>query len=204
MVLFSSILNAGNVTEQDIKAVYLYNFLRFVTWPEADNQDVSAKSSVAICILGNDDYSKAFKAVENQPLKSDHRILVIDRLTTFSTINQLLHCQLLFITASEHPQSQTIINALQKQNILLIGESLGFIEAGGMMEFHRVADKIRWRINLTAATRAGFKIDRRLLRSATQVIQKTLNDNIDLTKQALPQVNQDQSLTTRDSNGERL
>ena len=50
-----------------------------------------------------------------------------------------------------------------------MGETEGFAQRGGVINFTKVGDKIRFEINPEAAKRAQLKISSRLLRIATLV-----------------------------------
>ena len=55
--------------------------------------------------------------------------------------------------------------------ILTLGETNGFCETGGVVQFVMRQRKVRFRINVTAAERAGLKISSRLLDLAEVVRQ---------------------------------
>jgi hypothetical protein len=59
-------------TEYQMKAAFLFNFAKFIDWPE--NGPMSSQSTFSICILGPDSFRQSLddafrgKSVENQPV----------------------------------------------------------------------------------------------------------------------------------------
>jgi len=62
--------------------------------------------------------------------------------------------------------------ALKGSPILTIGESDGFLESGGIINFLMEDEKVRFEINNTAAKQARLKIRSKLLRLAQRVIEE--------------------------------
>jgi len=72
---------------------------------------------------------------------------------------------------SEQKQSREIIDIVGKDGVLTVGDTSGFIESGGGINFLMEENKIRFDINLTAAEKAGLKIRSQLLRLAKRVVK---------------------------------
>jgi len=73
------------------------------------------------------------------------------------------HCQIVFVSSSEIPHLADIIEAVQGENVLLVGETNGFAASGGTIEFTLEDDRVRFAINTDAADRSGLKFSSKLL-----------------------------------------
>ena len=170
-----------------IKAAFLYNFIKFVDWPEdkiADSNDV-----ITIGIIGNDPFEDAFEPIKAKKVKD--KTLVIKHFPSIITYkarykkdeykadygDAFKKCHLLFISSSEKEHIEEIINLVEGGSVLTVGETAGFIEAGGIINFVMEQKKVRFEINNAAAKQAELKMRSQLLRLAKKVIdEKTPKD----------------------------
>ena len=84
--------------EYQIKAVFLYNFVQFVEWPDAAFSDAGAP--LRIGVLGEDPFGPALdEAVQGETIRS--RRLVVKRA---QRLDELADCQLVFYANSEARQ----------------------------------------------------------------------------------------------------
>ncbi len=149
-------------TDYDVKAVYLYNFGRFVEWPSS----VIAKSDVYnICILGQDPFGPALDATLAGETIGGKNISA----KRISTPQEAVDCQILFMSAAEENQLNRIIEALDKGAILTVSDMPRFSRRGGMIQFVVEGKKVRFEVNLTAVQRAGLTLSSELLKVATAV-----------------------------------
>jgi len=166
--------------EHELKAAVIYNFIRFAEWPESKLAD---GNEIVMGLLTAYPFANAFDPVKDRPIKD--RKLVIKELGTFTLLDKLLdpnepskgvkalsQCHLLFICDSEKKHIGEILKAVEDCNVLTVGESENFLEAGGIINFIPQAEKPDFEVNLIAAKRAGLQISSRVLRLAKKVIQE--------------------------------
>jgi hypothetical protein len=146
--------------EYQIKAVFLFNFAQFVTWPP--EAFASQDQPLRIGILGGDPFGTFLDETVKGEKVGDHP-LVIQR---YGGVEEVRDCQILFVTASESGEMKEILSALKGKSILTVGDKEGFIRGGGMVRFIMVGNKIRLRINPEAAKSAGLTISSKILRLA--------------------------------------
>jgi hypothetical protein len=152
--------------ESTIKAAYLYNFGRYVRWPSGTFR--SDQDSFVIGVLGADTLDVDLDRIARAK-KIEGRSIVIRR---FTSLKKYSPCHVLFVPASVKPEQQLeTIGRLQKVPVLLVGETPGFAERGGTVNFFIEENKIRLQINQQAAERAGLKISAKLLHLAVLVKQ---------------------------------
>ena len=145
--------------EYMIKAAFLYNFAKFVEWPS--NAFTDKKAPVRLCVLGEDPFGIALDSIEGKTIHG--RKLTIERLNSTKDITI---CHILFISETEKKQLVNVFDHVKDSSVLTIGDTENFAGLGGIINFTMVKKKIRFRINLAAADRAGLKISSKLLKLA--------------------------------------
>lgn len=152
-LLFSQPLYADAV-EYKIKAGYLYNFTKFITWPE----DKSA--SFNLCILGDDPFGALIEPIEQRtafgkPIK----LFRLDNINTLLRISKTTLCHILFVSSSI-----PIPPSIHKdKNILMVGESENFARNGGMVGFITEDSRIKLQINRKAFQESELKVSAKLM-----------------------------------------
>jgi hypothetical protein len=150
--------------EYRVKAAFLYNFILFVEWPA--EAFARSDSPLTICILGKSPFSDALDSLRDKTVKK--RKLMVQQI---STVQEIGSCQVLFISASEKMHLLTILAAVKNQNVLTVSDLERFTQAGGIINFVALDDKVRFEINLKAAQQSRIKISSQLLKLARDVIE---------------------------------
>ena len=148
-----------------LKAAFLYNFAKFVEWPPA--AFVGETSPIVIGILGEDpipirgDLERAIlgKTINSRPLE----------IKPFRSAADATNCHLLYIGASEKAHLKQILDSLLGASVLTVGETDGFIQKGGMINFIQEKAKFRFEINERAAKSVNLKISSKLLSLASHI-----------------------------------
>jgi hypothetical protein len=152
--------------EYQVKAAFLLNFIRFVEWPPDTFK--TATDPLVVGILGKDPFNGALeKTVSDKTV--DGRPVVIRR---FSDTGAARACQVVFLAGQESRRLGDVTGASASQGVLIVGESDGFAERGGMINFIVQGDHVRFQINPSAAARVGLKISSKLLQLAVVVGEK--------------------------------
>jgi len=153
------------VTEYGLKAAYLFNFAKFVEWPEGafDNEE----APLQIGILGEDPFGEELDRVVSGKSVGKHPIKV-RRFGPFSKASppDLRRCQVLFVAYSEKGKVREVLAALSGAGVLTVSEIERFHILGGMISFDQVGKKIALVINPAAAQHAGLLVSARLLQVA--------------------------------------
>jgi hypothetical protein len=162
MGVLSSRVQAQASGEYQVKAAFLYNFLKFVDWPAQSFANDS--SPFIIGVVGNDTFNSAIdQAVSGKT--ANGRPIVIKR---FASAKTLTYCHILFISPSERDRFRQILETTGS-GVLTVSETDGFAQIGGVVNFTLVDSKVRFEINQSAAERAGLKISAKLLSVARVV-----------------------------------
>lgn len=143
-----------------VKAVFLFNFTQFISWPDSAFSEPGA--ALVVGIYGKDPFGPFLDEVFNGESMGGHPLAV----KRCSSLNDILDCHILFIHASESKHVKTILAFLDGRAVLTVGEAPGFTRQGGMVRFLQEDNKIRLRINLGRVKGAGLIASSKLLQLA--------------------------------------
>lgn len=150
--MFSQSLCADDASvEYQIKAGYLYNFTKFITWP-ADNAE-----AFNLCIVGDDPFGELIDPIEQRSVMG--RPIKLSRFGSLGSIDKELHCHILFVSSSIKYTSAT----RNVDNTLIVGESEDLIAQGGIIRFVNKQGKIKLQCNQKRIKQSGLKISAKLL-----------------------------------------
>lgn len=149
--------------EYEIKAAFLYNFAKFIDWPESSFADPGAP--FAICVLGGDPFGRTLDDALQGRKVGRHPVT----LARLQDAVQARRCQIVFVSSSESRRLPEIEDQLRGASVLLVGEFPGFAGAGGTLQFTIEDNRVRFLINTDAAQRAGLRLSSKLLSVATVV-----------------------------------
>jgi hypothetical protein len=153
----------GSHLEYRVKAAFLLNFAKFVSWPPKTFTNSDAQ--INICIVGQD----PFGLILDQTITGEYVDKREIRAHRLSSIGDFRGCNILFISRAEREHSRQLLSRLSQTNVLTVAEFSGFAESGGMVEFLIDAGKVRFYINAAAAEAAGLRFSSQLLRVAKEV-----------------------------------
>lgn len=151
-------------SEDEVKAAFLYNFTRFVEWPEDAFPPRGAP--FLLCVLGDEAFgAEVLETVAGKTV--DGRAAAVRQV---SELSELSECQLLFVSRSERGRLPEILAALRHLPVLTVGDSDEFVGAGGMIALVLRQSRVRFEIDQTAAERVGLAISSKLLDLAERVL----------------------------------
>jgi hypothetical protein len=100
-----------NVREYRLKAAFLYNFAKFVEWPDEHSAD--HRDKIIITVLGEDPFGQSIDAIQNRSIRGKKVIIKRAR-----TIDDLEPCDIVFIAASEKERTPRILEDLASLSTL--------------------------------------------------------------------------------------
>jgi hypothetical protein len=145
--------------EYEVKAAFIHNFTQFIDWPPGAFE--GEKSPFRIGILGSGLIDKPLMDLNGK--KVNQRSLEISRVQNLEKISQY---HVIFVNPSENKRTQSILKTLKGTGILTIGDTPGFAEQCGVVNFYLKSGKVRFEVNIEASQRENLKISSRLLRLA--------------------------------------
>ena len=160
----SALAQINGPSEYQVKAAFLFHFAQFVEWPAEAFKDGS--SPLVYCTVGDDPFHGALDARLNGKTIGARAI----RVEHFKRADAMQGCQVVFLGMAEQKQMSAALANMRGNPVLTVGESEHFAQEGGMIGFCLEENKVRFEINLNAATQAKLKISARLLTLAKMVI----------------------------------
>jgi hypothetical protein len=156
---------ANTPLEYEVKAAFLFRFAQFVDWPPEAFK--AAGEPFTYCTIGEDPFQGALERTLNGKTIGQ-RALRVEHLNGAGKIGE---CQVLFVGGSgDKKHIEETLASTGNLPILTVGEADRFAEDGGAIGFCTEDNKIRFKVNLVAAGKAGLKISAKLLALAKTVL----------------------------------
>jgi len=155
LALFMNTLLFAGELENKVKAAYIYNFTKFVDWPN------EGAESMSICYVGNDPMRTQLGELNNRQAKG--RTIKIIRSRDLSAI---AGCDMVFISQSEERQLGALLQHLQGKAVLTVSDIPQFTQKGGMVGFVMEQNRVKIEISQKAVRQGKLKISAKLLEVA--------------------------------------
>jgi hypothetical protein len=152
-------------SEYEIKAAYIFNFAKFVVWPESSGNN----DTILLGIYGTDPFGNTLEKtlIGRKAQGKDWKII------RSSNINNLVKCQILFISDVGKYETITLFERTKGLPILTIGDELiDFCELGGIVNFTSQFSEQQFEINNESAKSKGIVISPKLLLLAKIISNK--------------------------------
>ena len=174
-VFFSGGLVAGaespTPTMHQVEAAFLFNFAKFVTWP--DDAFQRSENSLIIGVLGEDPFGAVLEETIRDKTVMGKKLAV----KRFVRIQDAVNSHILFLSSSEESHLPHILKVLEKNTVLTVSDMEEFAERGGMVAFTVEDQKVRFNVNVGAVERAELKMGSQLLKLARIVSDKPRTGN---------------------------
>lgn len=146
-------------TEPNLKAAYIYNFTRYISW-EAGRE----AEDFVIGEMGYSALDSALGTIARNYLVNNRRIV----LRHYSRPENIDYCQVLFIPAKCGFPLHSILSRLEK-GVLTVGERKGLAREGVALNFVLVNEKLKFEANEKAINNMGLRASSQLLKLAILV-----------------------------------
>lgn len=152
-----------------MKAVFLMNFTQYISWTTLDTAKV-----FTIGVYGLDDILLPLRQMSGER-KTAGQIVNVERVSSSKEIEA---CEILFVPVSQAESFHKLRPNIPPENILIVGESLGFATSDGAINFIKRDGKIKLEINRATLAKANLSASSHLLKLAILVGEKE-NQNRD-------------------------
>lgn len=160
--LLSFAETSERASEYNVKAAYLYQIPKFVSWP---SEHLKQGARLNLCVLGSDPFRGALQKIHLRQVRG-HELNV----RYIKKIHKASQCHILFLSGDFAEQSVLDkYHRIAEQHILTIGESAAFVKGGGIIALTLREDRVALEVNLQAAQDANIEVSSNLLEIASRV-----------------------------------
>lgn len=144
--------------EDQLKAAYVFNFMKFVQWQSAAPADV-----LTVCFVGARGVYAAFANGIEKKRAGSHQLAV----RMLQATDEAGECHALYIEASAlHDVALASDSDLP---ILTVSDAKSFASNGGIIELFASGNRLQFNINVAKAQKSGLRISSSLLQLAAAV-----------------------------------
>jgi hypothetical protein len=155
------------MSESQVKAMFVYNFLKFVEWP-ADSHRTS--DPFIVLIIGDGPTADATEQFLESKTIGDQKVVV--RRTRWD--QSLDGARAAFVVESDGKRLHHILDAAASAGILTIGEGESFTTRGGVIALLVEDRKVRFDVDTSAAQVAGLRVSSKLL-ALTHAVRSSID-----------------------------
>jgi len=153
--------------EYEVKAAFVYNFIRFVEWPA--ESFAGPESPYVVCVVGEDPFGPVLERVLADRVVMNRRV---ESRRVSSTAAVGSSCHVAFVGEGN---ADAVLRG--PHGVLTVGEGRQFTLSGGMIELHLEEQKVRFSVNVAPANAAGLRISSQLLKLAEVVLDSASKGN---------------------------
>jgi hypothetical protein len=149
-------------TDYQVKAAFLYNFAKFVRWPD----EGLPGPRFVVAVVGEDPFGEtldrafAGKTILDRPVE----------VRRTRDVRDAGGAQIVFVGASEEPRLASTLAVLRRGRALTVGDMDRFADGGGMIGFRIKEATVRFEVNLREVRQAGLQMSSQLVKLALRVI----------------------------------
>ena len=151
---------AQSVSEDSVKAAFLYRFTDYVEWPAP----ALHVSQFTIAVLDDPGV-----AADLEHIVAGHQVK--GRTVQVKLIHhakEAVDAQIIFVGSGNMDAHRRFISGLNGHPVLVVTDEDEGLEEGSTVNFMLIDHRLRFEISLSAAARSGLKISSELLSVATQ------------------------------------
>ena len=145
-------------TESAVKIGFLYNFFKFIDWP----QSADTSGGYRLCTTGDNSLGNSLLALQDKTI--NNKSLSIKRGISGE---ELKNCHMVFVGVDEDT-SKSISN-LQGLAVVTVSDNPDFINQGGMIGLVKYNNRLAFEVNLDATNAVGIRISAKILELAKRI-----------------------------------
>jgi uncharacterized protein DUF4154 len=153
-------VSAQRPLEAQVKAVFLYNFTKYVDWPSGSQ---GSSATIRLCVPANPAFLDVLREVVRDEVVNGRPLNAMG----LDGLDAARECDILYVGEAGTPDATAWINAVRGRQTLTVGE--GRLVDGLVIAFVRDQDRLRFDINRAAASKQNLSISSRLLGLARRV-----------------------------------
>lgn len=157
-----AIAQTSRPTQYDVEAAYLLQFPKFAQWPGPVSP---TRKTFPICVIGQNPFGHVLQ--DDARGEQVHGLPVEAR--GIASAREADGCRIAYLGSSEADEVTRDLESLRGAPVLTVSDTPDFTSRGGIIQFVLIDSKVRFRINLSNAERAGITLSSQLLKVAVSV-----------------------------------
>lgn len=134
---------------EEIHSMMVFNFIKYVQWPDADKS-----GEFVIGVVGSEEVFKKLNAwYGGKPAGS--KIYVIKK---FASANDVTDCQVVYIDKSKSGEFDAISSKVKGKATMVVTNKNGLGQRGSSINFKTVDDKLKFELNKHAMEASNLKV----------------------------------------------
>jgi hypothetical protein len=160
--------NPQGATADEVKAAFLFNFVKFVEWPI---DAAPSNAALVVGVLGSDGIEESLritvrgKAINGRPL-------AVKRL---AGVDDVTNVHLLYVGMREKGRVGDLLRRVDGISVLTVSDADRFCQSGGVIGLLMEDNRVRFDVNLDAADRGRLKVSSKLLALARTVMSSKVS-----------------------------
>ena len=153
-VCFFFLAGSGNYdTNAKIKAVYIYNFTKYIEWPKEYREQV-----FVIGVLGNSPLVDELKGMSSAKKVFNQNIEV----RQFNSVTEITQCHILFVSSEAKDPFANVLGKVKDYSTLLITDKPGLATQGAAINFVVMQNRQKFELNESNAIKYNLKVSNSL------------------------------------------
>lgn len=150
-------VEAQTVNRAELKAAFLANFSKFASWPP---ETLPPGGVFTYCVVEDKAVAAALEGILKDHPGDPQQPLTVRLVKIDPSIRS---CQILYVGKLNDRESAQLLGILKDASAFTVGDGDGFAASGGVAQFIIESGRIRFAINVAAASRAGLSLSSKLL-----------------------------------------
>ena len=160
MLVGMTAVNAQERPTHEIHAAMLYNFIKYVQWP-----DEGAGGEFVVGVIGEDDVYNTLKQWYDGKPKGSKKYVI----RKLSSSAEAAGCQVVYVGKSKSREFENVKNNVNGKSILTITDGNGLAEKGSCINFKVIDGKLRFELNQGVVTSSNLKVSGQLSSMAIMI-----------------------------------
>jgi hypothetical protein len=150
------------MVEYHLKAAFVSKFPHFAEWPEVA---LARRDTIDLCVARPNPFGDALQELIVGERLGDRR-LTLRYVDAFDTLPS---CHVLFVPAQSTRGRKALLERAAQLPILTVGDYGQFLDDGGIVKLQMVDGRVRFEVDVAAASRVGLRLSSQLLQLALNV-----------------------------------
>lgn len=139
---------------EKFKALFLYNFIKNVEWPQSYKQ-----GDLIIGVLGSNPITKELETISSTQRAGNQTM----KVKVFSSVEEISNCHLIYVAPNKGSVIPQLLTKLNGSSTLVVSDSKGGIQQGSGINFITDGDKLKFEIKKQHIEMKGLKVSASLL-----------------------------------------